>query len=189
MTLHRAFYPIEYLFQSHDPKRRCMHTVKKKKSRTTLPWRKWGHFFAPNSYKYRPWPNEPISWSASHHWLIFSFIMALRNYLYAKHLDPHQVLLIDHDPNMTSKMSPKVTPRLMQPGKRIELHPETQLTSCPPERQLVLEDGSKACANCADCPKKTATHDGNPKIKVQWEELSSQVHELRVGETDYTHLG
>lgn len=107
--------------------------------------------------------------------------MALRNYLYAKHSDPHQILLIDHDPNMT----PKVTPKII---KRLEMHQKTDQTTCPPERQLVLKDGSKVCANCADCPKKNEAHDGNPKIKVQWEELSNQVHELTVGETDYTHL-
>lgn len=110
--------------------------------------------------------------------------MALRNYLYAKHLDPHQIMLIDHDPNVAVKVTPIVT----KLGQRLDLHQKPNQTSCPPERQLILDDGSKVCANCADCPKKTTAHDGNPKIKVQWEDLTTQMHELSMGETDYTHL-
>lgn len=42
---------------------------------------------------------------------------------------------------------------------------------CPPERALTLPDGSKKCANCADCPRKlsTSTDDGSPKIRIQME--------------------
>lgn len=72
--------------------------------------------------------------------------MALRNYLYAKHLSPTQAALISQEPRTAA----------------VEI-------SCPPERALTLADGSKACANCADCPKKTKADDGSPKIKVQME--------------------
>lgn len=64
--------------------------------------------------------------------------MALRNYLYAKHSDQNQATLINKIEN----------------------------TKCPPERELVLEDGSRVCANCPDCPKKIPLEDGRPKIRV-----------------------
>ncbi|KAF8000621.1 hypothetical protein HF325_004410 [Metschnikowia pulcherrima] len=47
--------------------------------------------------------------------------MALRNYLYAKHLSPTQAALINKEPVSTGEMQ-----------------------SCPPEKALVLEDGLKA---------------------------------------------
>lgn len=61
--------------------------------------------------------------------------MALRNYLYAKHLNPAQIALINKMPQ-----------------------------DCPPERAILLDDGTKKCANCKDCPKKD---DGAPKIRVE----------------------
>lgn len=70
--------------------------------------------------------------------------MALRNYLYAKHLDPLLSTLINKE-NM-----PK------------------QENTCPPERALVLDDGTKVCANCSDCPKKRHD-DGAPRLRVQIE--------------------
>lgn len=108
-------------------------------------------------------------------------IMALRNYLYAKHLDPLQTSLINRDPRVS------IPTRTSQKTKHMKL--ESELTqSCPPEKQLVLDDGSKVCANCADCPKKTKNHDGNPKIKVQLDDLSAQVHDIPT-ETDFTTQG
>lgn len=73
--------------------------------------------------------------------------MALRNYMYAKHLSSSQAALINKEPSGSSLTA----------------------VSCPPERALTLEDGSKVCANCADCPKKVKTDDGSPKIRVQME--------------------
>ncbi|KAM9921943.1 hypothetical protein OXX59_006178 [Metschnikowia pulcherrima] len=72
--------------------------------------------------------------------------MALRNYLYAKHSSPTQAALINKEPVSTGEMQ-----------------------SCPPEKALVLEDGSKVCANCPDCPKKAKADDGSPKIRAQVE--------------------
>ncbi|GEQ67522.1 hypothetical protein JCM33374_g1187 [Metschnikowia sp. JCM 33374] len=81
--------------------------------------------------------------------------MALRNYLYAKHSSPAQAALISKEPVSSTMDAP----------------------SCPPERALVLEDGTKVCANCADCPKKVKADDGSPKIRVQVE-----------NEVDYTTM-
>lgn len=108
--------------------------------------------------------------------------MALRNYLYAKHPDPYQTTLINRDPNMAPKG------RSFVPRKHhMELRSEPQNdTSCPPERQLQLEDGTKVCANCADCVKKGPFNDIKPKIMVQMDDLSALVHDMTV-EKDYTN--
>lgn len=73
--------------------------------------------------------------------------MALRNYLYAKHLDPKQSALISKDSMLKNR---PVSPR--QP--------------CSSDRELVLEDGSRVCANCPDCPKKTVSNVDKPAVQV-----------------------
>lgn len=73
--------------------------------------------------------------------------MALRNYLYAKHLDPRQAALINKDNKLTNRS-------------------ESTRDSCPPERELVLEDGSRVCANCPDCPKKFSSQVDKPLVEV-----------------------
>lgn len=103
--------------------------------------------------------------------------MALRNYLYAKHLDPLQSTLINRDPKLS------MNTRFVDRKQHIDLDHD-QSTLCPPERQLELADGTKVCANCADCPKKTAPDDGAPKIRVQLDELSSHVYDLTMSENE-----
>lgn len=111
--------------------------------------------------------------------------MALRNYLYAKHLDPLQSTLISRDPHLP--MAGLNTQRIKHIGLKSDVSSQTL---CPPEKQLVLDDGTKVCANCADCPKKSQNHDGNPKIKVQLDDLSAQVHNMTLPtETDFTNQG
>lgn len=99
--------------------------------------------------------------------------MALRNYLYAKHSDAAQSTLINKSDDTT--MTPKFPRRIKHERKSVS----NAEISCPPERQIVLEDGAKQCANCADCPKKL--HDGNPKIRVQIaDELATNVAKMSV---------
>lgn len=101
--------------------------------------------------------------------------MALRNYLYAKHSDSIQSILINKAPGMR-------TPRVVTSRKQDKEDGD----SCPPERQIVLDDGTSKCANCADCPKKR-DNDGNPRIKVQvGEELTSSLSDMSIQEVDYT---
>lgn len=73
--------------------------------------------------------------------------MALRNYLYAKHLDPRQAALINKDSRLANKS-------------------DKARETCPPERELVLEDGSRVCANCPDCPKKLLSKVDKPLVEV-----------------------
>lgn len=56
-----------------------------------------------------------------------------------------------------------------------------KVTECASDRQLVLPDGTKKCANCADCPKKKTAEDGNPKVKVQVDAVAAAP-----GEVDFT---
>lgn len=72
--------------------------------------------------------------------------VAFRKYLYTKHPDPRTVLSKkDTQFQSTAAAAP---PR------------------CPPERELVLEDGSCVCANCADCPKKIVAPVDKPRVEV-----------------------
>lgn len=73
--------------------------------------------------------------------------MALRNYLYAKHLDPKQAALISKDSMLKNR-------------------PEAPRQPCASDRELVLEDGSRVCANCPDCPKNAVSKVDKPAVQV-----------------------
>lgn len=79
--------------------------------------------------------------------------MALRNYLYAKHLDPQQAALISTETMLTNG-------------------PDGPRKSCGSSKELVLENGTLVCANCSDCPKKTTPAADKPLVQVNFEEVS-----------------
>lgn len=101
--------------------------------------------------------------------------MALRNYLYAKHDgDTYTLTLINKSPS-NEETNPKTrTSRRRVTGEvhhhhhhhhhhhDDDTHSHTHSSkshdeACGSGRELVMEDGSKKCANCADCPKKSAS--------------------------------
>lgn len=106
--------------------------------------------------------------------------MALRNYLYAKHSDSSQSALINK--------SPSLQPQMTRFPRRSSSNPPQVYKQelCPPERQLVLEDGSRKCANCADCPRKAHESEVSPKIKVEVDKLPEAVGAMAL-EVDYTN--
>ncbi|ODV81581.1 uncharacterized protein CANTADRAFT_3674 [Suhomyces tanzawaensis NRRL Y-17324] len=102
--------------------------------------------------------------------------MALRNYLYAKHGNTATATKINK----------------VEPAPAETTDSQTTVSGCSSNRQLVLEDGTTQCRNCADCPKKHADHDMIPKVMVEVnrEELSHRVdHTLanKLQEIDFTH--
>lgn len=76
--------------------------------------------------------------------------MALRNYLYAKHLDPHQAALISTDTMLKNL-------------------PAVPRGACSSGKELVMEDGSRVCRNCSDCPKKAVSAVDKPAVEVHVE--------------------
>ena len=60
--------------------------------------------------------------------------------------------------------------------------PKPVKQECPPERQLVLDDGTKKCANCADCPRKV--DQVSPQVAVEVDEVD--VERLKL-EVDFTN--
>lgn len=107
--------------------------------------------------------------------------MALRNYLYAKHLDPLQRALINMDPRYQA-----VTPTPRARHTHAPKHFGVPKQECSSDRRIVADDGTRKCANCADCPKKKPVEDGNPKVKVEVDTLASKVSHMRVEEVDFT---
>ena len=77
--------------------------------------------------------------------------MALRNYLYAKHSN-------DITDTKINKRETKeeVIPHRSKTFKVIHKRPQKQ-ESCDSGRELILEDGTKECRNCVDCPKKLSS--------------------------------
>lgn len=63
-----------------------------------------------------------------------------------------------------------------------------KLSECSSDRRIVMDDGTKKCADCADCPKKKVVEDGNPKVKVQVDLLASDMSHMAVGEVDFTSV-
>lgn len=111
--------------------------------------------------------------------------MALRNYLYAKHnADVRTSTLINKAPDAAQPATP------LRRIKKVRLTPtssaENAVGGCGSGRELVLEDGSKECANCADCPKKGADP-AQPKLTVAIAEefaengINSQLTHLHLG--------
>lgn len=61
-----------------------------------------------------------------------------------------------------------------------------QKSECTSERRVVLEDGTKKCADCADCPKKKADDAGAPKVQIQVDVLATDISRMDVHEVDFT---
>ncbi|ODV67293.1 hypothetical protein HYPBUDRAFT_6571 [Hyphopichia burtonii NRRL Y-1933] len=108
--------------------------------------------------------------------------MALRNYLYAKHAgDAYTATLINKSTSAESSATPITKfPRKHHP--RIHNHKHKAIIkntlvnsagkpdaeACGSGREVVMEDGSKKCNNCVDCPKKV----GSPEDQITSEDNS-----------------
>lgn len=91
--------------------------------------------------------------------------MALRNYLYAKHnADERVSSLINKAPDANPTVPLRRIKKVRLTPTHSTKHPDADI-ACGSGREVLLENGNKECANCADCPKK-ASEPTRPKLTV-----------------------
>lgn len=95
--------------------------------------------------------------------------MALRNYLYAKHSND----ITDAKINK-KEMKEEVRTHRSKTFKVIHKRPLQKQESCDSGRELILEDGTKECRNCVDCPKKLSTLSESTRTPMITPALSPQ---------------
>lgn len=116
--------------------------------------------------------------------------MALRNYLYAKHPDP-SVTLINKAPGPVPDggiAKPRFARRRPSGSGHTHIHKKVSTDNeCGSGREIVLDDGTKKCANCADCPRKSTKVEAKVQVEPV-DTLESQVTHLYLNkEVDYTN--
>lgn len=119
--------------------------------------------------------------------------MALRNYLYAKHSN-------DITDAKINKKETKEEVRSHRSRTFKVIHKKQQQTpECDSDRALVLEDGTKECRNCVDCPKKLDTQlaqtlgprvtpQTSAKIGRAVSQLQVEVEQLKLQEIEFTNI-
>lgn len=121
--------------------------------------------------------------------------MALRNYLYAKHLK--DMLNIVRSDDLQQNREKR------RERRKIRLKPKIHRSiinssGCGSGREIVLEDGTKLCRNCVDCSKKNKEEkkfieDGDldqsqPKLSVEVQDHKARESATIINQLEKTHL-